>query len=229
MSQAEGSGPQGAAFFSLKRVLFRRYTQRMRGPRGCLANLLLMIVAGGACAWLLLVALNPWALHIGGRSTPLLYWHGTGTVVSKDGHTYPLYVTFWPGRPRGMHTGGRREGKIVSANLQGTGWLCVGPGSVERMQISGTMFGGYTSDANSLLDFRLLEWRKPFSINPPNRGFFDLAGVWQGPALVMNRPNEQGIPFKSGLFIDRATVTLHWASYQEFDTDCRNMGRAAAP
>jgi hypothetical protein len=175
-----------------------------------------------AFAWAVLVLMNPWALHIGGRSTPLLYWHGTGTVESKDGKAYPLYVSFFPGRPRGMHSGGRREGKIVSARLQGTGWLCVAPGNIERMRLSGTMYGGYTSDRDSLLDFRLLEWRKPFSINPPNRGFFDLAGTWHGPDLVMDRPDEQGIKLNSGPFIDHASVTLRWASYEEFEAACRS-------
>jgi hypothetical protein len=36
----------------------------------------------------------------------------------------------------------------------------------------------------------------------------------------MNRPNEQGIPFKSGLLIDSAVVTLRWGSYEEFDAAC---------
>jgi len=89
------------------------------------------------------------------------------------------------------------------------------------MELSGTMYGGYTSDADSLLDFRLLERRKPFAINPQHRGFFDVAGTWHGSELVMDRPNEQGIPFKSKLFIDNAVVTLRWASYEEFETACR--------
>jgi hypothetical protein len=193
----------------------------MRGPGGCLTKLIVWAMVACAFAWAVLVMLNPWALHIGGRSTPLLYWHGSGTLVSKDGKTYPLYVSFWPGRPRGMHSGGRREGKIVSARLQGTGWLCVAPGNLERMKLSGTMYGGYTSDRDSLLDFRLLEWRKPFSINPPECGFFDMAGTWHGQELVMDRPNEQGIKLNSGPFIDHASVTLHWASFAEFEAACR--------
>jgi hypothetical protein len=76
------------------------------------------------------------------------------------------------------------------------------------------------SDTESLLDFRLLERRKAFAINPQRRGFFDVAGTWRGSELVMNRPNEQGIRFKSGLFIDSAVVTLRWASYDEFDASC---------
>lgn len=202
----------------------------MRGRGGCLTSLggcltKLAVWAVLACAfvWLVMVVLNPWALKIGGRSTPLLYWHGTGTVVSKDGKTYPLYLTFWPDRPK-RHSGGlRREGKGWSADLRGRGWLCVAPSSAERMDVSGTMYGGYASSADSLFDFRLLEWRKPLAINPQHHGFFDLAGMWHGPLLVMDRPNEQGIPFKSGIFIDRATATLRWASYDEFEGACRAM------
>jgi hypothetical protein len=190
---------------------------------GCLTKLLLWLGLAIVVAWGLLVVMNPWALHIGGRSTPLLYWHGTGTVVAKNGKALPLYVSFWPGRPGGR--GGRREGKKVSARLQGTGWLCISPGNVERLELSGTMYGGYTSDANSLLDFRLLERKSPFAINPQRRGFFDLAGMWQGPELVMNRPGEQGIPFRSGLFIDDAVVTVRWATYDDFEAACRGNHR----
>jgi hypothetical protein len=205
----------------------------MRGKGGCLASLsgclmklVMFSIVLVAALWVLTVALNPWALHIGQRSTPLLYWHGTGTVVAKGGKTFPLYVSFWPGKPRGFSSGGRREGKRKSADLTGTGWLCIAPGTVERMDISGDMFGGYTSDKDSLIDFRLLEWRKPFQMGLPNRGFFDVAGTWHGPDLVMDRPNEQGIRFKSGLFIENATVTLRWASYQEFEAACSAMGNA---
>ncbi len=192
---------------------------------GCLTKLLLGGLAFFAAWWLLWVAMFPWALHIGGRSTPLLYWHGAGTVVSKDGKTYPLYVTFWPGRPSGTSGGGRREGKRWSANVSGTGWLCTTPGAAEMMKISGTMYGGYTSSADSLFEFRLLEWQKPFTINYQDRGYFDLAGMWHGNELVMDRPGEQGNQFKSGIFIDHATVTLHWADRAEFDAACKNSGQ----
>ncbi len=52
------------------------------------------------------------------------------------------------------------------------------------MQLSGTMYGGYTSDSDSLLAFRLLEWCQPFALNQAKRGFFDLAGNWRGPELI---------------------------------------------
>lgn len=175
-----------------------------------------------AFMYVITVALNPWALHIGGRSTPLLYWHGSGMVRGQNGKTYPLYVSFWPGKP-GRHGGGRREGKIWSADLDGNGRLCIAPGQMERMDVSGTMYGGYSSDANSLLSFRLLEWRKPFAINYQNRGFFDLAGTWHSGELVLDRPDEQGIKLNTGPFIDHGTVMLRWSSYGEFEAACRGM------
>ena len=205
--------------------------QQRHGCLGCLSGCLWKLVLFGILAtagiWVLTVALNPWALHIGGRSTPLLYWHGSGTVLAKSGRTYPLYVSFWPGRPTGFSGGGRREGKRKNADLSGSGWLCVAPGTIERMDVSGDMYGGYSSHKDSLIDFRLLEWRKPFQMTLPNRGFFDVAGTWHGPDLVMDRPGEQGVTFKSGLLIDNATVTLHWSSYEEFEAACRNMESGA--
>ena len=183
-----------------------------------------MLAGAVVAVYALTVILNPWALHIGGRSTPLLYWHGSGNVFAKSGKTYPLYMSFWPGKPQ-KHSGGRREGKLKTADLNGTGWLCIGPGSVERMDMSATMYGGYSSTVDSLFEFRLLEWRKPFAVNYQHRGYFDLAGTFQGPNLVLNRPNEQGSLFQSGMLIDKAMATLHFGSYSEFETACRNSGR----
>jgi hypothetical protein len=191
---------------------------------GCLTKLILLAVGALMFVWAFTVALHPWALHIGGRSTPLLYWQGTGTVLAKSGKTYPLYVSFFPWKSGGTSGGGRREGKLISGRLRGTGWLCIAPGQVERMNLSGAMYGGFLSTAESLFEFRLLEWRSPFAINPPRRGFFDLGGRWRGPQLVMDSPREQGIPFNSKLFIDNATATLSWASYQEFESACRTSG-----
>ena len=64
----------------------------------------------------------------------------------------------------------------------------------------------------------------PKAVHTGRLRFFDIAGTWHGPELVMDRPNEQGIRLKSGPFIDNATVTLHYANYAEFETACRNTG-----
>lgn len=109
----------------------------------------------------------------------------------------------------------------MNAHIKGRGWLCVAPGQLEKMDVSGTMYGGYTSTDGALIDFRILEWRKAFAINYQRRGFFDVAGEFKGGDLVMDRPGEQGIPFASGMLIDHATVTLRWGSYEEFEAACK--------
>ena len=196
------------------------YTRRVR----TIFKLVMVLVVGGAVFYGVVVALNPWALHIGGQPTPLLYWTGMGTLTAKDGKTYPLYVFFYPGGPA-SHL--RLDGLRPNSGLRGTAELCSAPGTTELLKLSGTMYGGYRSTEGSLMGFRLLEWRKSFQINPQYRGFFDLAGRWRGAELVMDRPGEQGIAFQSGMFIDHATVTLHAASRGEFEAACRAMGSAA--
>lgn len=191
---------------------------------GCLTKLVMFALAAVAFVWALMAAMNPWALHIGGRSTPLLYWHGAGTLVSKDGRSYPMYASFWPGRPAGFHGGGRRDGRRKSADLSGSAWLCIAPDDVIKMKLDGDMYGGYASDTESLLSFRLLERTRIFSINPDRGGFFDLAGSWHGADLVLDRPGEQGIRLRAGPFIDHATVTLRWASFEDFEAACRSTG-----
>jgi len=198
----------------------------MRTISGCLAGCLTKLVLWSAIAvagiYAFTVALNPWALHIGGRSTPFLNWHGSGTVIGKGGKSYPLYISFWPDRPQGFHGGGRREGKTVSAHLDGNAWLCTASGQLRRLDLSGRVYGGYTTAENSLFDFRLIDYTPPFTVRRSSRGFFDLAGTFHGHQLVLDRPNEQGIPFEKSLFLDNATATLDWSTYNEFVYSCKN-------
>ncbi len=184
---------------------------------------ILALAVGGAAFYGVIVVTSPWALHIGGRTTPFLYWTGTGTLTAKDGKTYPLYVFFYPG---GGASHLREDGVRPSGGVKGTGELCTAPGKTQLLNLSGTIYGAYGSTEGSLMGFRLLEWRKSFQINPQHRGFFDLSGRWRGPELVMDRPGEQGMAFESGLFIDHATVTLHAASRGDFEAACRVMGSA---
>ena len=189
---------------------------------GCLTKLVLWSAITVAAIYAFTIALNPWALHIGGRSTPFLNWHGSGTVLAKGGKSYPLYISFWPGRPQGFHGGGRRNGKTVSAHLDGNAWLCTAPGQLRRLDLSGRVYGGYTNADNSLFDFRLIDYTPPFTMRRPSRGFFDLAGTFHGRQLVLDRPNEQGIPFDNSLFLDNATATLDWSTYNDFVYACKN-------
>jgi len=203
----DAQSPHRRWIFLLHSFPFLRDTRPMR----TIVKLVVVLAIVAAVFYGAVVALDPWALHIGGRSTPLLYWTGMGTLTAKDGRTYPLYVYFHPDRGASrLHVDGLRP----NSGLGGTAKICTAPGKTELLKLSGTMYGGYRSTDGSLMGFRLIEFRV---INPTlSTGFFDLMGGWQGAELVLNRPNQQGHVFPSGLRVEAATVTLHYATRDDF-------------
>jgi hypothetical protein len=200
--------------------------QRQR--RGCLGGLFRVVLAGvfcGALVYGVVVATEPWSLHIGGRWTPFLTWHGYGQLVTKNGVQYPLYISLFPSSHFSqLH----REGLRPTGGVQGSGWLCTSSGKIQRLELSGTVYGGWRSTEGSLFAFRLLEAR--IINNGQARGFFDLTGRWQGSKLVMDEHGdygEIGKTFRSGLRIDHASVTLNWGAYSDFKELCATAGARA--
>jgi hypothetical protein len=191
-----------------------RYTRRMQQQRGSLAKLFGTLVLGGALVYGVIGVMDPWSFHIGGRWTPLLYWSGSGKLVTKGG-TYPLYVSFFPSSHFSrLHLDGLRP----TGGVQGSGWLCTSPGVTQNLRLSGTIYGGWRSTDGSLMDFRLLE---PKIIDVGQRqGYFNLYGRWHGPELVMEDRGEPGSTFRSGLKIEHASVTLAWGRYPYFKAAC---------
>ena len=140
---------------------YGNYTSRMRrGGLGCLTQLFLVSVLGVALVYGVVVVTAPWAFHIGGRWTPLIIWRGTGKLLTKDGIEYPIYLYFYPSSHFSQL---RRESLRPTGGLQGYGWLCTSPGVTQRLELSGTIYGGWRSTEGSLMAFRLLE-QKIFDI-----------------------------------------------------------------
>ncbi|HXT72633.1 MAG TPA: hypothetical protein VN785_02145 [Candidatus Angelobacter sp.] len=197
--------------------------QRQR--RGCLGNLFRVVLAGiigGALLYGVVVVTAPWSLHIGERWTPLLTWHGYGQLLTKSGVQYPLYIFLYPSSHFSqLHRAGLRP----TGGVQGSGWLCTASGATQRLELTGTIYGGWRSTEGSLIAFRLLEWRT-FN-NGQSRGFFDLTGRWQGPKLVMDQAGSGPEPFRSGVRIERASVALNWGTYSEFKQLCATAGARA--
>jgi hypothetical protein len=189
----------------------------MRQRRGTLMRSFLGLVLVGALFYGVVLALDPWAFRIGGRFTPLLTWQGAGKLLTKGGKEYPLWVSFYPSSHFSrLHM----DGLAPTGGLQGSGWLCTSRGVTQRLNLSGTIYGGWRSTDGSLMAFRLLE---PKIIDLGQReGFFDLAGRWNGPELVMNDRGSVGSTFRSGLRIEHASVTLDWSSYSDFKAVCAN-------
>jgi len=188
-----------------------------RVRRGCLTklfSLLLVGILGGALLYGLVAITEPWSVHIGGRWTPLLTWHGYGELLTRNGTEYPLYIYLYPSSHFSqLHL----EGLRPTGGLQGGGWLCTSPGIMLRLTLSGTIYGRWRSTEGSLMAFRLLE---PIIFNMgQRRGFFDLAGRWKGPELVMAAKGEPGT-LRSDVRIEGASVAFDWGSYSEFKAAC---------
>lgn len=194
---------------------------RMSARRhGCLATLLKFLLLCVIVFYGAVGVTNPWAFRIGGRWTPLLYWSGYGKLVTKTG-TYPLYVMFYPSAHFSrLHLDGLRP----TGGLQGTGSLCTSPGVVEALKLGGTIYGGWSSADDALMQFRLLEIRV-FNVGQ-QQGYFDLYGRWRGSELVMDDRGRANSKFRSGLKIEHASITLDSGSYSDFKAACSN---ATAP
>lgn len=186
--------------------------RRRRGRFGLVGIFFVLAVVYAAIAMT-----NPWALHIGGRWTPLLYWTGSGKLMTRGG-TYPLYVSLWPASHFSRL---RLDGVRPTGGVQGSGWLCTAPGTRQALKLSGTIYGGWRSTDGALMDMRLLE-RKVLDLGGQRRGFFNLYGRWNGPELVMNDRGEPGHIFRSGLKLENSSVTLNWDSYSDFKLMCAN-------
>ena len=167
------------------------------------------------------VVLYPWAFHIGERWTPLLYWTGTGKLVTKRG-TYPLIVTLFPASHFSrLHLDGLRP----TGGIQGNALLCTSRGVTQYLDLSGTIYGGRRSTDGALMDFRLLDRRTAHDalVGGNNRGYFDLFGYWHGPQLRMDDRGEWSERFRSGLRVEHASVTLEWGRKADFNAACASM------
>jgi hypothetical protein len=113
-----------------------------------------------------------------------------------------------------------------TGGVKGNGWLCTGPGTIERLKLSGTLYNGWSSTDGSVMGFRLNEWN---GIDlGQHRGYFDLSGHWQGQQLVMDNHSSYSSILSSGLRPEHASVTFAWGSYSDFKAVCANA-KIAAP
>jgi hypothetical protein len=186
---------------------------QIRRPRTTRAMARLVLIP--ALVYGAIVLLNPWAIHIGDRWTPLQIWTGTGKFVTASG-AYPLMVTLSPS-PHSSRL--RLDGLRPTSGLSGWGWLCTPQGTTVRLRVSGTIYGVWRSTDGALLEFRMIERMKNFP-SIQDGGYVDLFGYWHGPQLVMDDRGEWSKTFRSGLRIEHASLTLRSGSKSEFDAAC---------
>jgi len=192
-----------------------------RQRKGCLWTIFQLLLLCLVVTYGVAGLTSPWAFHIGGRTTPLLYWSGYGKLVTKNG-ICPLYVILYPS-PHFSRL--RLDGLRPTGGVKGTGSLCTSAGVVRQLKLSGTIYGGWSSTENSLMEFRLNEFK--FIDMGQRQGYFDLFGRWRGQELVMDDRNETSRNFSFGFKVEHASVTLDWGSFADFKAACAASGNPA--
>jgi len=165
-----------------------------------------------------IVLTSPWAVHMGGRWTPLLSWTGVGKLDAKGGG-YPIYVWLSPSSHFSrLHLDGLRP----TGGVSGRGLLCASPGTIIPLELTGTIYGEWRTTDGSLVEIRVLEGNiaRQKLLNASHQGYFDLFGYWHGPQLAMNDRGEWSSKFRSGLKVEHASVTFEWGSKSDFEAAC---------
>jgi hypothetical protein len=147
-------------------------------------------------------------------------WEGSGTLRTTAGDQYPLFIFFFPNFRSMSHL--RLNGQRPTSGLQGSGWLCSAQGVIQRLDLTGDIYGAYLNTDGNQMAFRLLDARRPFRINAQNRRYADFVGRWHGGELAMQ--DDGG--WERGFHPDphdpkaRASVTFTWGSYSDFKSVC---------
>ena len=198
---------------------------RRRGTWGWF-HLLLLVV------FLLLVVgvgLTPWAVHIGGRSTPSEQWDGFGAVEASNGGKYVLFTHLEAGMlwdSAGSRRGGALGGRDL---LHGTAQLCTESGVTHTFKLTGTVKSWWTTDgARTVVD---LTGGAPTRL--PSGWVVALHGAWRGPALELASPDNSFTEVftprgairhvTSTADAGTARVTLQYGSEAEFAAACRAL------
>jgi len=192
---------------------------RVAKRRGCIAQLIGLIILCLVLVYGVAAITAPWSFHIGGVSTPLLSWSATGVLHTKGGN-YPLYVFLYPASHFSRL---RMVGLRPTGGVQGSAYLCTSRGVSQYLKMLGTIYNGWSGTEGSVITFRLLEWY--FFDSRPTRGYLDLYGRWSGTKLVMEDRGSFAKTFRSGLKIEHASVTLDPGSYSDFKAACADAAR----
>jgi hypothetical protein len=147
-------------------------------------------------------------------------WWGYGKLRTTAGEEYPLFIEFFPNVRVTSRL--RLNGQRPTSGLRGTGWLCSAQGVMQRLDLSGDIYGAYLNTDGNQMEIRLLDARQ-FSINAQYRRYFDLSGRWHGPELVMQDDGgwERGFHPDPRDPKERASVTFNWGSYWDFKDLCK--------
>jgi len=179
---------------------------------GCLgySGILLLVIV------LITVVGYPWALHMGGRWTPAMVWHGFGKMHSSTGADYLVWMNIGP-----MAMASRKSGK--RDNFQGTAMVCTPQGTALTMDVFGKMSGWLHADEVKMLVTTRRGVRPVLT--------FRLSGYWKGSYLLLEDNGSLADSFRadgspkgfaqgSRAPAESAQVGLQYGKQSEFEALC---------
>ena len=189
---------------------------------GCLGSVSFAIVLAVA----VLLLLNPWSLHMGGRWTPALTWHGVGKLRSTTGASYGLFLELYP------HLESSRRGRTSRKNLEGTAKICTPQGEVYAMTVDGYLSAWLDADQKPIT----LYLRSRKDAEPKLRA--DLYGSWQGEELTLDDKGSMAMSFAvdgnakgyltgTNAPTEDTTGRLHYATESELASVCGGKAKSS--
>jgi hypothetical protein len=204
-----------------------RGLQKGMGRRFGLLHLLALTVVA---LFVVYAGLTPWALHIGGRSTPSERWDGFGELEASNRGRYVLFTHLEAGLQGNKGGRTRRCGFSGGCDLlHGTAQLCTESGVTHSLTLTGTVDGWWTTDgARTRVD---LTGGAPTPL--PSGWVVALHGIWRGPTLELTSPDNSFTEVftprgairhvTSTADAGTARVTLQYGSQAMFDAACRAL------
>jgi hypothetical protein len=186
----------------------------------------LVLIAGLALVAVYVVP-TPWALHIGGRLTPLESWSGYGAVQASNGGRYVLFIQF-RGGIEGRH--GRPSCSRAGCNTMfGSAKVCTESGKTDTFTLDGNVRGWWTTDGSPTS----IQLTGGTPDRLPQGWVVAFHGAWDGPALSLESPDNSfaevftpaGAIRRVTSSADRGTAraTLRFGTEGAFALACRSL------
>jgi len=181
-----------------------------------LGTILLLCVAA-------MILISPWTLHMGGRPTPSLIWHGYGKMATAHGVDSTFFLEL-NALSRGTQRAAKRAGWTRSDNIGGTAVLCIN-GDRIPFDVWGSVDAWLDADGRPMI----LHLTAPK--DSPTRYSATLYGGWHGgdlgltdrgtlaPLLARGKLKSSG--GSSATIPENRSVILQYAKPSEFEAACR--------
>ncbi len=191
---------------------------QLRPRRRHLLTKLVLVAAIG------LFGATPWALHMGGRWTPLTTWDGFGPVYASNGGRYLLFAHLWGGVSGGFY---RQNCGISGCDmLNGRAELCTRNGHIYDFAIRGNVMGWWTTNGART---RIALTGTPPTLPPARLVAF--TGSWDGGLLRLASddfaetfsPAGTYRPITSSVNSGRAGAALQHGTEAQFRQACQAL------